>query len=67
MPVELDVTADNLNETISAERNTSIVVHGHRGTATTSLNPTVKDGKIIIVIRIYRDNNSCGNLTNIIA
>ncbi|XP_045447545.1 lipase member H-B-like [Melitaea cinxia] len=47
VPVELDVTAANLNETISATRNTSIVVHGHKGSATTSLNPTVKDAFLV--------------------
>nr|XP_034827082.1 lipase member H-B-like [Maniola hyperantus] len=46
-PVELDaanVTASI--EALSIDRNTTIIVHGHEGSGTTSLNPTVKDAAL---------------------
>lgn len=45
-PVQLDIANVTAGiSALSAEKNTTIIVHGHEGSATTSLNPIVKDGR----------------------
>lgn len=46
-PIELDLTnTTTLQETLLATRNTTVIIHGHQGSAMSTLNPTVKDGKL---------------------
>lgn len=49
MPQILRLTQASIQESsFDANRDTVVIVHGHRESAFTSLNPSVKDGKKIL-------------------